>query len=72
VGRIAAFEASLDGQRTAAVPTWFLQVYVSPYESCWQTECQLFVLCPLRIGRGLPRIRNESRPAKLVMVVTDF
>ena len=45
---------------------------LSPYESCWQIECQLFVHCPLRIGRDLPRIRNESRPAKLVMVVTDF
>jgi hypothetical protein len=43
-----------------------------PYESCWQIECQLFVQSPLRSGRDLPRMRNESRPAKLVMVVTDF
>jgi hypothetical protein len=43
-----------------------------PYESCWQIECQLFVQSPLRIERDLPRMRNESRPAKLVMVVTDF
>jgi hypothetical protein len=43
-----------------------------PYESCWQPECQLFVQSPLRIGRDFPSIQHESRPAKLVMVVTDF
>jgi hypothetical protein len=42
------------------------------HESCWQTECQLFVQSPLPSGRDFPRIRSESRPAKLVMVVTDF
>ena len=47
-------------------------ICIPPYESRWQAECQLFALSPLRIGRDLPRMRNESRPAKLVMVVTDF
>jgi hypothetical protein len=45
---------------------------IPAYQSCWQIECQLFVWFPLRILRDLPRMRNESRPAKLVMVVTDF
>jgi len=59
---------STDSRRRLS--TWFPDY--PPYESCWQTECQLFVQSPLRIERDLPRIRNESRPAKLVMVVTDF
>jgi hypothetical protein len=42
------------------------------HESRWQTECQLFVHPPLPRRRNFPRIRIESRPAKLVMVVTDF
>ena len=42
------------------------------HESCWQTECQLFVQSPLPSEQNFPRIRIESRPAKLVMVVTDF
>ena len=53
-----------------SVPTWFIPL--TNYESCWQIECQLFVQSPLRIGRDLPTMQNESRPAKLVMVVTDF
>jgi len=37
-----------------------------------QVKCQLFTLRDLRNFAGLPSIQPESRPAALVMVVTDF
>jgi hypothetical protein len=43
------------------------------YALLWmQAACQLFVVFHLPIRRELPSIRNESRPAGLVMAVTDF
>jgi hypothetical protein len=38
----------------------------------WQVKCQLFTGRGLRNFAGLPSIQRESRPAALVMVVTDF
>ena len=37
-----------------------------------QTTCHLFTKGYLPISRELPSIQSESRPAGLVMVVTDF
>ena len=37
-----------------------------------QAKCQLFAPRLLRICRAFPSIQPESRPAKFVMVVTDF
>jgi hypothetical protein len=37
-----------------------------------QTTCHLFTEVHLPIWRDLPSIQSESRPAGLVMVVTDF
>ena len=37
-----------------------------------QTSCQLFLFSLLRILVRFPSIELESRPARLVLVVTDF
>jgi hypothetical protein len=37
-----------------------------------QATCQLFAVFHLPSGRLLPSIQIESRPAELVMAVTDF
>ena len=44
----------------------------STYQSDWQVEYQLFATPLLRILGNLPSIQGESRPAGLVIVVTDF
>jgi hypothetical protein len=41
-------------------------------QSRWQPECQLFAPSYLRNPGDFPSIHFESRPAALVMAVTDF
>ena len=43
-----------------------------PVMNCWQAECHLFTFGYLLITEVLPSIGTGSRPARLVMVATDF
>lgn len=63
----------------ASAPTWVVPrstpshtPQFATYQSCWQADYQEFVLPLLRIHKILPSIHFVSRPATLVMVVTDF
>jgi hypothetical protein len=77
ISKINYFGAMHCGSAVSRIPALFSQVtgqafHVNP-ELLWlQITCQLFVLLYLPFVRDLPSIQIESRPARLVMVVTDF
>ena len=58
-------------EQTHTVDTARLAV-LAALNSRWQVDCQLFTSPLLPISEVFPSILSESRPARLVMVVTDF
>jgi hypothetical protein len=57
---------------TLFVPGSLASLFVNPALLSLQAACHLFVLFHLPSARLLPSIQIESRPAGLVMTVTDF
>jgi hypothetical protein len=68
--RLKACPDTNRGVQIAPLPV--ASLFVNPTLLSLQAACHLFVVFHLPSARVLPSIQIESRPAGLVMTVTDF
>lgn len=72
LGRIKSFDRYLLTTPSCQSGQLFTSPFVKQSLLWLQAACQLFTAFHLPSARDLPSIQIESRPAELVMTVTDF